>query len=47
MWVSTTIFFSKVYLTIRKNAPLQNAKLPTWGLICPPERGRTLPEGGW
>lgn len=33
MLFSTTNLFSKVYLTVRKNALLQNAKLPTWGLI--------------
>lgn len=34
-WLSTSIFFSKVHLTIHKNASLQNAKLPTWVWFVP------------
>lgn len=47
IWLSTCIFFSEVYLTTHKNAPLYNAKLPTQGMICSPEHGRTLPDSGW
>lgn len=51
MWLSPSIFFSKVHLTIHKNAPLQNGKLPTWVWFVLQSMGglwlRAAGEGFW